>query len=108
MKLKQAGNIMTEDQYVNHDKYDKLDIFHAVTFDHFLHLLYTGREIEFVYQNEVYFIGNFEEGRVVCYPNGTYSEAHKDAMTMLEEVNIKNRSLRNIFEQEDYLLETVF
>ncbi|KAA1040369.1 hypothetical protein ERX35_005085 [Macrococcus equipercicus] len=94
------------DEY--HKKYDLKPIGEKITFEHFLHLLDTGREIEFYYEGELYFISDDHLGRVLSGPNHDPSPHYKDSRELLIKESLKGNLLLDIFENENYFIETVF
>ncbi|ULG71234.1 hypothetical protein [Macrococcus brunensis] len=104
-----------ENEFEMHEKYFKPDIYDhieiegaTVSFEHFLHLLYQGREIEFVVDGKEYFIGNFPDGRILCGEDCEEERFYNNHMKMLKEVEIDGQTLENIFKKRDYVFGTIF
>ncbi|WP_163238388.1 hypothetical protein ACFLKB_01915 [Clostridium sp. FAM 1755] len=67
-----------------------------------------GREIEFLYNNNEYFIGNYEEGRAIFKGNERKSKYYIEIDKFLVESSIDGRLLKDILVKEDLKIITIF
>lgn len=71
--------------------------------------LKTGREIEFEYNNRIYFIGNYDEGRFICDDeNKDITKYYKDIDLFLNEASINEYSLIQLIESDIVKIITIF
>ncbi|TDM15328.1 hypothetical protein [Macrococcus bovicus] len=94
------------------DKYEDFQDVPAgypIEYNHFLYYLETGREVEFLYDNQIYFISNQGEGRTLWHDGKQISKFFKDNQIFINEVKIDDLSLREIFSDTSlHKIETVF
>ncbi|WP_419743338.1 hypothetical protein [Paraclostridium dentum] len=77
--------------------------------DKWRNALKIGREIEFEYNNRVYFIGNYDEGR--CIFNDVNEEVTKyytDIDLFLDEVSIDECLLNKLIKSDSAKIITIF
>lgn len=71
--------------------------------------LKTGREIEFEYNNRIYFIGNYDEGRCICNDkNEEISKYYTDIDLFLSEASINEYSLSQLIKSGNIKIVTIF
>jgi hypothetical protein len=71
--------------------------------------LKTGREIEFEYNNRVYFIGNYDEGRCICNDeNEEITKYYTDIDLFLSEATINEYSLSQLIKSGNIKIVTIF
>ncbi|WP_419744160.1 hypothetical protein ACN5ZK_13290 (plasmid) [Macrococcoides bohemicum] len=95
------------DEFINHEKYDDVISYENMPFQQILHYLYTGREIEFIYNDKEYFIGNFKKGRALCNGNEDAVIYYDDNMNMIKNEKIDNRTLEDIFKNGSFTIEHI-
>lgn len=70
--------------------------------------LMQGREIEFLYNGDEYFIGNYEEGRAIFKGKEMKCEYYLEDDKFLSEADIDGRKLKDILIREDLKIITIF
>lgn len=74
----------------------------------FKNWLLQGREIEFSYNGNEYFIGNYDEGRAIFKENELKSNYYLDINKFLMEASIDGKLLKNILTEGDLSIITIF
>lgn len=67
-----------------------------------------GREIEFLYNNNEYFIGNYEEGRAIFKDNESKSKYYVEIDKFIAESSMDGRLLKDILVKGDLKIITIF
>lgn len=68
-----------------------------------------GREIEFMYKGEEYFIAHSKEGRSLWKGNQRISaDFESTQLTDFIDVSIHNRSIKDVFASKQRLIQTIF
>lgn len=67
-----------------------------------------GREIEFLYNNNEYFIGNYEEGRAIFKDNERKSKYYVEIDKFIAESSMDGRLLKDILVKGDLKIITIF
>ena len=73
-----------------------------------LEWLNAGREIEFIYENEEYFIGNYEEGRAIFKDNIQITVYYGDNIKLLSNAKINSIFLSRLIEDNKIDIQTIF
>lgn len=69
----------------------------------------TGREIEFEYNNRIYFIGNYSEGRCICNDeNKEITKYYTDIDLFLEKASINGDSISKLIKTDRIKIITIF
>ncbi len=77
--------------------------------DIWMNALKTGREIEFEYNNRIYFIGNYSEGRYICNDeNKEITKYYTDIDLFLEKASINGDSISKLIKTDRIKIITIF
>ncbi|WP_017471966.1 hypothetical protein [Amphibacillus jilinensis] len=89
--------------------FDELPTGEIISYEHFLYQLDTGREIEFSYNNQEYFIAHDKKGRVLWKGKNRLSEYYDDKNeTFLSSVQIEGVTLKELINKKLLRISTVF
>ncbi|SEO79214.1 hypothetical protein SAMN04488134_11319 [Amphibacillus marinus] len=89
--------------------FDDMPVGEIISYEHFLYLLDTGREIEFYFNNKEYFIGHHKEGRVLWQKQIQLSDYYNgDNRILLDTFKIESVTLRELINKEHLKISTVF
>lgn len=90
-------------------EFDDIPAGTPLEFEHLVFYLRQGREIEFTYNGEEYFISNSKEGRTLWKGTIQMSEYFEvNDSEALKNIKIKNKSLVEIFKNHEGIVQTVF
>ncbi|WP_028274914.1 hypothetical protein [Atopococcus tabaci] len=90
-------------------EFDDIPAGTPLEFDHLVFYLRQGREIEFIYDGEEYFISNSKEGRALWKETIQLSDYFEiDDLEALSNIKIKNKNLADIFKNSEGIVQTVF
>jgi len=70
--------------------------------------LLEGREIEFNYKNDEYFIGNYDEGRAIFKGNEIKTKYYLNIEDFIEKATIDGNNLKNILNEKEFEIITIF
>ncbi|MGY3717330.1 hypothetical protein ACWE42_17600 [Sutcliffiella cohnii] len=80
-----------------------------ISYEHLLFYLEQGREIEFVYNGNEYFISNSSEGRAIWDGKARISSGiSNNYITLIESTNIEGIPLIDLIKQNQINITTVF
>ncbi len=90
------------------DEYEKGTEYAPLPLEGLIYYLKHGREIEFSYQGQSYFIGHSREGRTVWIDQTAVSKTfEKNFEEHLSEIFLKSKSLADIFRDEEGVIESI-
>ncbi|TYS67793.1 hypothetical protein FZC76_14630 [Sutcliffiella horikoshii] len=93
----------------NHEKFADVPAGETISYEHFIYYLQQGREIEFTYKGQLYFIDNALKGRALWRSHTQLSEYSTGGNhALLESFKINGVSLAALIKSKKLIISTIF
>ncbi|MEA3318587.1 MAG: hypothetical protein U9Q88_01075 [Bacillota bacterium] len=93
----------------NHDGFADVPAGKIISYEHFIYYLEQGREIEFTYKEQLYFIDNARKGRALWRGHTQLSEYSTGGNhVLLESTKINGDSLAALIKNKKLIISTIF